>query len=68
MSVAKVTEIKASSPKSFDDALRAGIARAAKTLKHITSAWIKEQEAVIDEKGQISEYRVLMKITFILED
>lgn len=68
MSVAKVTEIKASSTKSFDDAIKAGIARAHKTLKNVKSAWIENQEVLIDEKGNISEYRVEMKITFVLED
>jgi flavin-binding protein dodecin len=68
MSIARVTEIKASSTKSFDDALKAGVARAHKTLKNVKSAWIENQEILIDEKGEISEYRVQMKVTFILED
>jgi dodecin len=68
MSVAKVTEIKVSSPKSFDDAIREGIARANKTLKNVKSAWVKDFEVTVDEKGQISEYRVLMCVTFILSD
>jgi flavin-binding protein dodecin len=68
MSIARVTEIKASSTVSFDDAIKAGVARASKTLTHIRSAWIENQEVLVDEKGQITEYRVQMKITFILED
>ena len=68
MSIARVTEIKASSTKSFDDAIKAGIARAQKTLKNITAAWIENQEVLIDDEGQITEYRVQMKVTFILED
>jgi dodecin len=68
MSVARVTEIKASSMKSFDDALKAGVARAHKTLKNVKSAWVENQEVLIDDKGQITEYRVQMKVTFILED
>jgi flavin-binding protein dodecin len=68
MSIARVTEIKASSPKSFDDAIKAGVARAQKTLTGVTAAWIENQEVLINEKGQISEYRVQMKVTFILED
>jgi hypothetical protein len=68
MSVARVTEIKASSTKSFDDAIKAGVARAHKTLTKVKSAWIENQEVLIDDKGQITEYRVQMKITFILED
>ena len=68
MSVARVTEIKASSPKSFEDAIRAGIARAQKTLNNVRGAWIENQEVLVDDKGQITEYRVQMKVTFILED
>ena len=68
MSVARVTEIKASSTKSFDDAIKAGVARAHKTLTKVKSAWVENQEVLIDDKGQITEYRVQMKITFILED
>jgi len=68
MSIARVTEIKASSTKSFDDAIKAGVARAQKTLTKVRSAWIENQEVLIDDKGQITEYRVQMKVTFILED
>jgi flavin-binding protein dodecin len=68
MSVARVTEIKASSTKSFDDAIKVGIARAQKTLTHVRGAWIENQEVIIDESGKITEYRVEMKVTFILED
>jgi flavin-binding protein dodecin len=67
MAVAKITEIQASSSKSFDDAIRVGIARAEKTLRNLTGAWIKSQKIVI-EKGKITEYRVLMKVTFVLQD
>ncbi len=68
MSVAKVTEIKVSSPKSFDDAIREGITRANKTLKNVKSAWIKDYEVEVDDKGNISAYRVLMRVTFILTE
>ena len=68
MTVAKVTEIKVSSSKSFDDAVKEGIARAHKTLKNVKSAWVKDFEVTVDDKGQIAEYRILMKITFILTD
>ena len=68
MSVARVTEITASSKKSFDDAVNVGIARAAKTLKNVQGAWIQDQKVVVDAKGKISEYRVSMKITFVLID
>jgi flavin-binding protein dodecin len=68
MTVARVTEIKSSSTKSFDDAMRAGVDRAHKTLKNVKSAWIENQEVLVDEKGEICEYRVQMKVTFILAD
>ncbi|MBV6658300.1 MAG: dodecin domain-containing protein [Devosiaceae bacterium] len=67
MTVARVTEITASSPKSFDDALDIGIERATKTLKNVTGAWIQEQKVVVSD-GKITEYRVNMKVTFVLED
>lgn len=67
MSVAKVSEIISSSPQSFDDAIKAGIARAQKTLKNVRSAWVESQQVQIDEKGKM-DYRVQLKITFILED
>jgi flavin-binding protein dodecin len=68
MSIARVTEIKASSPKSFDDAIKLGIARATKTLKNVKSAWIQDQEILVDESGKVCEYRVAMRVTFILEE
>lgn len=68
MTIAKVSEIIASSPNSFDDAIKMGIARAQKTLKNVKSAWVENQQVKLDNKGQISEYRVQLKITFILED
>lgn len=67
MSIARVTEIKASSTVSFDEAIKAGVIRVAKTLTNVKSAWIENQEVLIDDKGQITEYRVQMKVTFILE-
>ena len=67
MSVAKVTEITASSTVSFEDALKQGIARADKTLKNVEGAWVQEQKVVVRD-GQIAEYRVNMKVTFVLED
>lgn len=67
MSVAKVSEIISSSPQSFDDAIKAGIARAQKTLKNVRSAWVESQQVQIDEKGKM-DYRVQLKITFVLED
>ncbi len=67
MSVAKVTEISSSSPTSFEDAVRTGIARASQTLDRIQGAWVKEQNIVCDGEN-ITEYRVVMKVTFILKD
>jgi dodecin len=68
MAISRTTEIKSSSATSFDDAMKKGIARAEKTLKNVSGAWIENQEVIIDRKGKISEYRVQMKITFILEE
>ena len=65
MSVAKVTEIIAESPKSFEDTIQAGITRANKTLKNLKSAWVKDQKVVI-ENGKIVEYRVGLKVAFVL--
>ncbi len=67
MSVAKVTEIIASSNSSFDDAVNKGIERANKTLKNVTGAWIQDQKVVV-ENGKVKEYRVNMQVTFILAD
>ncbi len=66
MPVAKIVEITAASPKSFEEAMQAGIARAAKTLEDIQGAWVKEQKVVV-KAGKIVEYRVDMKVTFILK-
>ena len=67
MSIARVTEITATSRESFDDALRQGVNRASKTLKNIKGAWIKEQEVIITD-GEIDTYVVKMKVTFVLDD
>jgi len=67
MSVAKVIEISSVSPDSFEDAVRQGVARASKTVNNITAAWIQDQQVSV-KSGQITEYRVLLKITFVLED
>jgi flavin-binding protein dodecin len=68
MSVAKVTELMSSSPISFDDAIKTGVARAQKTLRNLKSAWVQNQQVELDEKGQITKYRVQLKVTFVLED
>ena len=67
MSVAKVSEISATSTKSFEDAIQQGLARASKTVRNIRSAWIKEHQ-VRCEGGRISEYQVNMMVTFVLDD
>ncbi len=67
MSVARVTEISSTSDKSFEDAIKQGIARASKTLRNVKGAWIKEQQ--IDIEGEsITRYRVNMLVTFVLDD
>lgn len=67
MSIAKVTEVISSSHKSFDDAVENGIERASKTLKGITGAWVADQKVTVKD-GKIDEYRVVLKLTFVLED
>lgn len=67
MSIAKVTEVICSSSKSFDDAVENGIERAAKTIKGMTSAWVADQKVTV-KNGKVDEYRVVLKITFVLED
>jgi flavin-binding protein dodecin len=67
MSTARVTEIISSSNTSFEDAVVSGVARANKTLKNVRSAWVQDQKVTVDG-GKISEYRVTLKVTFVLED
>lgn len=67
MSVASVSEITATSKISFEDAIQQGIERANKTLKNVKGAWIKDQKIDVDN-GQIFQYRVIMKVTFVLEE
>ena len=66
MSIAKVTEIIAASEKSFEDAIENGIAKAAETLTGISGAYVESQKVIVSE-GKISEYRVNLKITFVLK-
>ena len=68
MSVARVTEIIASSKESFEDAARKGLKRASKTRKNVRGAWIEGQEVECDSQGHIKEFRVILKVTFVLED
>ncbi len=67
MSVAKVSEISASSKVSFDDAVKKGIERADKTIDKIQGAWVSEMKVEVED-GKITEYRVNMRVTFILKD
>ncbi len=67
MSVARNTEISATSKQSFEDAIHQGITRATKTLRNVRSAWVKEQEVAL-EGDSIAEYKVTMIITFVLDD
>ncbi len=67
MSVARVTELPATSTESFDDAVRQGLARAPQSLRGVTSAWIKEQQVKLAD-GKIAQYQVNMQVTFVLEE
>lgn len=66
MSVAKTSEITASSSKSFEDAIRKGISKMGETVKNIEGAWVKEQKVVVKD-GEVTAYRVTMKVTFIVK-
>jgi flavin-binding protein dodecin len=65
--VARITEINATSPDGFEDAIKVGVDRAAQTLRNITSAWVKDQRVEISD-GQIVSYQVNLLITFVLDD
>jgi flavin-binding protein dodecin len=67
MSVARVTELISASTKSFEDAIQVGVSRAAETLKNVKSVWVAGQKCVIKD-GKITEYRVNLKVTFVLTD
>jgi flavin-binding protein dodecin len=67
MSVARVTKITAASPRGFDEAVRSGLERASSSLRGITGLHVVEQKAKVDG-GRISEYRVTMEVTFVLDD
>ena len=68
MSVARVTEIIASSPESFEVATRKGLRRASKTLKNVRGAWVEGQKVECDSTGHVTEFRVILKVTFVLQD
>jgi flavin-binding protein dodecin len=67
MTIARITELTSTSQKSFDDAVQSGIKRATKTLENVTGAWVKDQEVTV-KNNKISEYRVRLKVTFVLTD
>lgn len=67
MAVAKVTEISASSSQGFEDAIQTGITRASRTLENIRGAWVKDMKVVV-ANGRVTDYRVRMKVTFVLKD
>jgi dodecin len=67
MSVARVTEISSTSTKSFEDAVATGIARATKTLRGVSGAWVKEHKVAVKD-GKITSWQVNMMVTFVLED
>jgi dodecin len=67
MTVARITEISSVSDKSFQDAIVQGVERANKTLKNVKGAWVKDQEVTI-ENGKVTGYKVILKVTFVLED
>jgi dodecin len=67
MTVARITEISSVSEKSFQDAILLGVERANKTLKNVMGAWVKDQEVTID-KGKVTGYKVILKVTFILAE
>jgi len=66
MSVAKISEISSSSTKSYEDAIETGIARANKTLNGIKGAWVKDHQVSV-KGGKVTEHRVILKITFVLD-
>lgn len=67
MSVAKIVEVSSSSPTSFDDAVRSGVARVAKTVKNIKGAWVSEQKVAVED-GLVTEFRVTMRVSFLVAD
>ena len=68
MTVARVTEIISSSKESFEDAVKQGLKRSSKTLKNVKGAWVDGQKVVCDSEGHIKEYRVILKVSFILDE
>jgi len=67
MSIARNSEISSTSRKSFEDAIQQGVERASQTLRNVKHAWVKDQEVIVKD-GKIDEYKVLLKVTFVLDD
>ena len=67
MTIARITEVISTSTISFDDAIKKGIERAARTLDNVDGAWVQDQKVIV-EKGSISQFEVTLKITFVLND
>jgi len=67
MSIAKIIEVNASSSKSVEDAVQSGLRKTAETVKGIKGAWVSEIKAVTDESGNITEWRVNLRITFVVQ-
>jgi hypothetical protein len=67
MAVAKIIEITAASSESFEDAIRQGLEKASQTVRNIQGAWVKEQKVKVDGSGAITEFRVDLKVTFVLD-
>lgn len=67
MPVARITEISSTSPLSFEDAIKQGLARASKTIHGVTSAWVKEQTVDVHD-GEVGDYRVNLLVTFVLDE
>ncbi|MDZ4731547.1 MAG: dodecin family protein [Xanthomonadales bacterium] len=68
MTVARVTEIISSSKESFEDAVKQGLKRSSKTLKNVKGAWVEGHKVVCDSEGHIKEYRVILKVSFVLDE
>jgi hypothetical protein len=67
MTVARITEISCVSKKSFEDAINQGVSRANKTLRNVKGAWVKDMEVNVD-KGKVTGYKVILKVTFVIDD
>ena len=67
MSIAKIIELNAASPTSMEDAVRSGLRKCAETVKNIKGAWVNEIKVVTDDSGNVSEWRVNLRVTFVVD-